>query len=482
MMLPDLGLGLVCLPGLEAIVEAVAPGCNVIEVEPQPYWLATGSDGEAGRGGYLLNRAPLERIRDLGRPCLVHSVGYPVGGAAAGDCRQIATLRETLACLRPVWWSEHMSLIAAGSGPERRHLGFLLPPLQSPESVSVIVERIKSLQDTFGLPFAFETGVNYLRPGADEIPDGAFWGEIAERADCGILLDLHNVWCNDRNGRQPVEAIIEALPRDRVWETHLAAGQQHSGYWLDAHCGLPSAELLELARKVVPRLPSLKAMILEIIPDYLVVNDLTAEDFLGCLGVMAQIWRRRASAASASPCSADPGPPGKRVASSLPSPAKWEEMLACAVDLRHAHASGPLADDPGVEIYRELIGMVRRGIVVDTLPLSARYLLLALGEARLDALMADFWRSKGAQPFMSEEARQFAAFTAPLRLLPHLDELMAFELAAHRAAITQRSQFVRFTCAPEPLLRALKAGAVPTEMPPALVEVEVYPATMEAVA
>src|SRR3546814_3270109 len=99
--------------------------------------------------------------------------------------------------------------------------------------------------------------------------DGEFIAEIAERADCGILLDMHNLWCNQLNGRQPVDDVLATLPLERVWEIHLAGGDAVAGYWLDAHSGLVPDPLMELCRTWFPRLPNLKAVIIVNIPDYL---------------------------------------------------------------------------------------------------------------------------------------------------------------------------------------------------------------------
>lgn len=474
MTLRDLGVGLVCLPGLEPIVESIGPDCQVIEVEPQPFWV------NAAPGGALqLNAAALDRIVGLGRPLLVHSVGYPVGGSETGDRRHLPALRETFDRLRPAWWSEHMSFVAAGCGPDRRFLGFLMPPVQSAESIALIADRIKSLQDLFGLPFAFETGVNYLRPLEEEIPDGAFWGEIAVRANCGILFDLHNVWANARNGRPSVEEVVSQLPLDHIWEMHLAGGQDRNGYWLDSHSGLPPSELLTLAKGLVPRLPALRAMILEIIPDYLVAADLTAEQLANCLAAMSAIWALRGTATGAGEAKLSSGlGPAARIP---PSPGDWEEALRRALLPDGLATRGPFADDPALDIYRDLIAMARRGTIADSLRLSTRYLFLALGEAALEELLQGFWRASGPEPFMSDEAVNFAEHVSALRVLPHLDEVLAFELAAHRAAMTGSVQRVHFTCEPESLLESLKQGILPDRLERAHVEVEVLPPAEDSV-
>ena len=68
--------------------------------------------------------------------------------------------------------------------------------------MSVAVAAIRRLRADLGVPLAFETGVNYLASRPDEMEDGEFVAAVAERADCGILLDLHNIYTNAVNGRQ----------------------------------------------------------------------------------------------------------------------------------------------------------------------------------------------------------------------------------------------------------------------------------------
>jgi uncharacterized protein (UPF0276 family) len=76
------------------------------------------------------------------------------------------------------------------------------------------------------LPLAVETGVNYLRPRSDEIPDGEFVRALAETADCGILLDRHHVYCNQMNGRQTVEQFVGQIPLERVLSTRASLPTQ----------------------------------------------------------------------------------------------------------------------------------------------------------------------------------------------------------------------------------------------------------------
>ena len=128
-----------------------------------------------------------------------------------------------------------------------------------------------------------------------------------------------------------------------------------------------------------------------------------------------------------------------------------------------------------MEIYRDLIGMARRGTLVEALPLSMRYLYRVLGRDGLEQVFARFWKRASPEPFMSDEAGNFARFVGSEIDLPHLGEVIGFELAGHRAAMTGAPQSVSFTCDPAPLLLALKSGAASLPIDPAEVEVEVTP-------
>ena len=131
------------------------------------------------------------------------------------------------------------------------------------------------------------------------MPDGDFVAEVAEAADCGILLDLHNVLCNARNGRQSVEAFCDAIPLDRVWEIHLAGGVSERGFWLDAHSGLVEPVLMDLVADLIPRLPALGAIIFEIMPEFIPATGLTAIGKV--LGQLNDLWSARPSARSLRP-------------------------------------------------------------------------------------------------------------------------------------------------------------------------------------
>ena len=470
-------------PGIAGLVEAVGDAIDVIEVEPQPFWFAPRSN--AGR--YRIDLRAFEHLRRLPQPKIVHGVGFPIGGTAGPTDLHLEPFAASIAALDAAWASEHLSFNRVRRGECDVDVGFLLPPVQSPESVALAAANIRTVTAHLPVPFAFETGVSYLQPASGEMSDGAYFAAVAEAADCGILLDLHNVWANERNGRQAVLDLVDELPLDRVWEIHVAGGQELDGLWVDAHSGLAPSPVLDLARDIVPRLPNLKAIVFEIMPEYAVESGLSPEDLLDQLRELRQIWDvrgtavARAGAQAAAPKPATPPSMSPRAATGTPpTPTAWEETLAAAVSgapMAGTALADRLARDPGVGVLRRLVGSVRAGKIATALRLTTRLLLLTLGENGVQDLFDEFWRTVPSELTASEEGRRFASFLQRDRPsgVPFLAEVLTFEVAALQALIDGEAQVVRFGCDVSLVVTALRDGRLPTTVPRGDYEVTIPP-------
>jgi uncharacterized protein (UPF0276 family) len=472
MNLPELGVGLNWFPGLEPVLKANEELIDVLEVEPQSFWRR-----ERGASNLVLDRTALEGLRRRRKPKLVHSVACPIGGTLAGpgvELEQVAAIARELAS---PWVSEHLSFNRVADESGMWHSGFLLPPRQTLAGVEAAVVSARALSVCLPVPIAIETGVNYLRPRTDELPDGEFVARVAEAADCGILLDLHNVWTNERNGRQPLADYIEQLPLERVWEIHVAGGHSHRGFWLDAHSGAVPADLMELAARIIPRLPNLKAIVFELFPAYL--PKLGGSGYRPQLEALHRLWDRRNTKTSTrplvrhDPSQADPAP----------SPRDWEHALAKLTV--HSPCSTPLADelrrDPGLAVIREMVERFRGSMVVRTLRLSSRLIMLERGTGYLEQLLAEFWRTHPPQPFALDEAHAFAAFLREQKpYVPFLPEVLDYDCAVIAVALDGEERSVPFGADPLPLLRALGAGRRPPEITRGTFEIRLTPDLVEA--
>jgi uncharacterized protein len=466
MNLPELGVGLTWFAGLEPVIQANAQLIDVLEVEPQTFWR------RGGEGGLVVDRASLDALVRQPLPKLIHSVSFPVGGTLGPSVDDVALLTSSVREMNSPWISEHLSFNRVADAAGDWHAGFLLPPRQTIAGVEAAVASIRTLAAHSPVPVAIETGVSYLRPRPDELPDGEFVARVAEAADCGILLDLHNVWTNDRNGRQSLADYVEQLPLERVWEVHVAGGYSHRGFWLDAHSGTVPADLLELAGRIVARLPNLKAIVFELFPSY--YPKVGPGVFRPQLEVLHRLWDRRNTSTIRRPrvrCEPSERPAG-------PSPEEWERTLGSLTV--HRPCAGVLADelrqDPGLSIIREMVEKFRGSMIVRTLRLSSRLIMLERGAAYLEQLLAEFWRAHPPQPFALDEAKAFAAFLREQKpYVPFLTEVLEYDCAVIAVALDGEERCIPFGADPLPLLRALGAGRRPTQIATGNFEIRLTP-------
>ncbi|MFJ9150837.1 DUF692 family multinuclear iron-containing protein [Streptomyces sp. NPDC102270] len=453
-----LGVGLTHVPGAEPILEACADLLEVVEIEPQTLWRSR-PDGTTG-----CDEEALRRLADLPGARLLHSVGNPVGGCRPADPRQTALVGELAERLQAPWVSEHLAFNRTGRGNAGFRTGFMLPPRQTPEGVRRSIASVRAMADALPMPLAVEIGANYLRPRADELSDGRFVASVAKGAGSGLLLDLHNVLANQRNGRASVDRLLDELPLDRVWEVHLAGGFEHRGYWLDSHSGLPDEELLALAERVLPRLPALRAVLFEVMSS--AVPDLDPQAVRDLLVRVREQWRPPLTAGRPLIAPTPQSYPLVDGPDSGPDPEEWENALGSLTIGREADSpfAQELTADPAIALLRELVTEFRASALAGTLVNTVRLLLLTLGETGVCTLLDDYTRFHPPELFPTEEAEAFAAHLRRTRpRVPWLTDVLELDLGLVRVQLNNAPRTVHLDTDPNELLSALGAGRLPDD-------------------
>jgi uncharacterized protein len=478
--IPRLGVGLVYIPGLETLIESRDGLVQVLELEPQALWrqFPDRSQPYANQTDLLniFSKWPQHKI--------VHGVGFPVGGSRLPDPRHLPPLREAIETIGAEWSSEHLVFNEAEDrNGEIYQTGFFLPPLQTPAGIDAVVPTIRSVSANIPVPFAIETPANYLQPLPGQLRDGEFTAAVAEQADCGILLDIHNIWTNEQNGRQSVEEFLSEIPLDRVWEIHLAGGLKYGDFWLDAHSGDIPRPVLEWTRRLIPQLPNLGAIIYELLPAYLPSFGL--DGVRKALDEMHEAWALRNTPNHVSSPLPEPPPKTKLPFDTTLAP-EWEDTLAGIIVAHHLEKSSlarQVAADPAVALVRSLNQKFRMSAVVVNLRLSVRLLILALPEAEFDQLILDYCATVRPQRFGAAEAKNFAGFIGDRELnVPHLREVLNYEVAAIDVIADGCSRLVSFSVDPEALLEALSKGKMPENISIGNYEAEIVPPEMEPLA
>jgi uncharacterized protein (UPF0276 family) len=243
MTLSGFGLGL-RTPHYEAILN-----------EPHPIdWLEVITENYLGLGGKPLDY--LERIR--GRfPLVMHGVSLSIGSTDPIDVEYLKAVRTLAARIEPHWISDHL----CWTGVDGRNLHDLLPLPYTEEALVNVAARVGQVQDALGRQILLENVSSYLSYHSDEMTEWEFLREVAARADCHILLDINNIYVSGVNhGFDPVK-YLQAMPKSRVRQFHLAGHSNMGGHLIDTHDHPIVAPVWELYSQAVSLFGDVPAMI-----------------------------------------------------------------------------------------------------------------------------------------------------------------------------------------------------------------------------
>jgi len=139
------------------------------------------------------------------------------------------------------------------TGVNGRSLYDLLPLPYTDESLAHVIERVRVVQHQLGRRLVLENPSTYLAYRHSTISEWDFIAALATESDCGILLDVNNVYVSSYNvGFDPVR-YIDAIPRDRVAQIHLAGFSDMGAYLFDTHSAPVSREVWALYAHAVHR-------------------------------------------------------------------------------------------------------------------------------------------------------------------------------------------------------------------------------------
>ncbi|MDR3695522.1 DUF692 family multinuclear iron-containing protein [Mucilaginibacter sp.] len=454
----ELGIGLVYFQGFENFLASHSSLIDVVEIEPQTFWYDKNDECDA----FKYDADVMSFLGSYDRPKLFHGVGYPIGGTCIPPAQHFNTLRQQVNELKPQWISEHLSFNMFNDAGREINSGFLLPPLQTAEGVKIAAANIRHYQDEMGLPFAFETGANYLKPRKNEIPDGLFVRKVAEEADCHILLDLHNILVNQRNGRQSIREFLKCLPYERVIELHVGGGIYYKDYYLDAHSGPSDAELFSILEEVAGKLPNLKALMFEIDPESFTKVPQAA--IRNQLNTMRQIWDKRGYYHRKRKMK--PANCPEQCVNEAINVSDWEYTLGKMVlgKVVDNALSKELIHDKGIAIIKDMVFNFRGSVLISTLKFSTRLLRLSVGEALFNTYVNEFFDTAAPELLPIVAAEQFSAYIKSNQIaVPYLGKVLEYELASIHTAIDKQKRTVNFDFDPAPLFAALQCARMPSE-------------------
>ncbi|MFE0913015.1 DUF692 domain-containing protein, partial [Streptomyces sp. NPDC058812] len=201
----------------------------------------------------------LLRLRERGVTVVPHGVSLGLGGAERPDAGRLTALAERAEALGSPLVTEHIAFVRAGGALTASPLleaGHLLPVPRTRDALDVLCENVRVAQDALPVPLAVENIAALVSWPDEEMTEGQFLYELADRTGVRLLIDVANLHTNHVNlGEDPAEALGE-LPLEAIAYVHVAGGFERDGVWHDSHAHpvpQPVLDILtDLASRVAP--------------------------------------------------------------------------------------------------------------------------------------------------------------------------------------------------------------------------------------
>lgn len=227
---------------------------DVLNTQPQVDWFEVLTENYMVAGGKP--RYYLEAIAER-YPIVMHGVSMSIGSSDALDMDYLKALKTLANDVQPKWISDHICWTSIHGVNSHD----LLPLPYSEETISHVVERIKQVQDVLGRRLLLENVSSYLSYKDSTMNEWQFLSEVAERADCLLLLDINNIYVSARNHNFDPLDYINAINPKRVQQFHLAGHSDFGDYVIDTHDHDVPDSVWQLYRHALQRFGAVSTMI-----------------------------------------------------------------------------------------------------------------------------------------------------------------------------------------------------------------------------
>ena len=218
-------------------LQAAAPGAfDFLECAPDN-WIGVG-----GRFGDALHALSAKF------PLVCHGLSLSLGAVEPFDRTYLEKLRRFLDTHRVPLFSEHLSYCSADG-----QMYDLMPLPFTEEAVHHVAARIREVQDVLGRRIAVEN-ISYYAAPYQAMAEIDFILAVLAEADCGLLLDVNNVFVNAVNHRYDPLDFLRRLPGGRIDYYHVAGHHDEADdLKIDTHGAPVIAPVFELLREACAR-------------------------------------------------------------------------------------------------------------------------------------------------------------------------------------------------------------------------------------
>lgn len=263
---------------------------DILDHHPALDWFEVISENFMVAGG-----RPLEVLRKVREhyPIVLHGVSLSIGSTDPLNRNYLNQLSSLARRFKPAWMSDHLCWTGVGG----HNLHDLIPLPYTEEALRHVARRIRTVQEILERPILIENVSSYMEFTSSTMSEWEFLASVAKEADCGILLDINNIFVSAFNHRFDPLTYIDAIPVERVIQFHMAGHSDHGTYLLDTHDHPVREEVWSLYEHAVRRFGAISTLVEwdDNIPEF------------ATLAATADEARRRAQAARADIDSAGDG-------------------------------------------------------------------------------------------------------------------------------------------------------------------------------
>jgi uncharacterized protein len=188
---------------------------------------------------------------------VMHGVSLSIGSTTPFDADYLRDLRKLAERIQPAWISDHL----CWTGVHGQNIHDLLPLPYTIETAKHVAERVGIVQDYLGRQILLENVSSYASYVDSTMTEWEFITEIAERADCLLLLDVNNIYVSSYNHQFDAKAFIDGVPAKRIQQIHLAGHQNNGDYIIDTHDAPVIDPVWALYEYAIARLGQISTMI-----------------------------------------------------------------------------------------------------------------------------------------------------------------------------------------------------------------------------
>src|SRR6201997_1742593 len=201
---------------------------RVMDGSARADWFEVISENFMIRGGRPL--LVLEKAREQA-PIVLHGVSLNLGGVDPLRSSYLDELAALIERFEPAWVSDHLCWGSIGG----HYAHDLLPLPYTEEALKHVSERVLRVQDRLRRRILVENVSSYVAFRQSAMTEWEFLAALCQRADCGVLLDVNNIFVSAHNHRFDPAAFIAGIPADRVGQIHLAGHSTAGALLLDTH-------------------------------------------------------------------------------------------------------------------------------------------------------------------------------------------------------------------------------------------------------